>query len=85
MAAQPMAPDALLKHPEYPHIFWALAPAQKGSLAVAKDRGGPLDVAFEVHGHGPLHLVVRLLFGRTRRLIPRARLIKTLWPPIPTW
>ena len=56
--AKQMTPDDLVKHPEYNHLIWNLKPAQKGKIAVAKTRGGPIDIAYEVHGHGNLHLVV---------------------------
>lgn len=58
MAARPMTADELLQHPEYPHTIWDLPPAQKARLPVAKDRGGPLNIAYEVHGRGNLRLVV---------------------------
>jgi hypothetical protein len=53
-----MGPDALLKHPEYAHTIWDLTPAQKGKAVVANARGGPINIAYEVHGHGDRHLVV---------------------------
>jgi hypothetical protein len=60
MAEQrPMTPDELQQHPEYNHIIWDLKPSQKGKIAVAKNRGGPINIAYEVHGHGNRHLVVR--------------------------
>lgn len=55
---EPMTADELLKHPEYDHTVWDLKPAKKGRLAVAQGRGGPLHIAYEVHGHGNRHLVV---------------------------
>lgn len=57
-APRPMTPDELLKHPEYDHTIWDLTPSQKGKAVVAKGRGGPINVAYEIHGHGPRHLVV---------------------------
>lgn len=53
----PLTPDELLNHPEYPYIIWDLTPEKKGKVAVAKDRGGPVNIAYEVHGHGDRHLV----------------------------
>jgi hypothetical protein len=58
MADRPLTADELPQHPEYNHTVWDLRPEQKGKLAVARGRGGPLDIAYEVHGHGNLHLVV---------------------------
>ncbi|KAF2275810.1 alpha/beta-hydrolase [Westerdykella ornata] len=53
----PMTPDELVNHPEYDHLIWDLKPTKKGRLPVAKDRGGPFNIAYEMHGHGPRHLV----------------------------
>ncbi|KAK3062020.1 hypothetical protein LTS18_004974, partial [Coniosporium uncinatum] len=47
----------LVEHPEFPHVIWDLKPEKKGTVAVAKDRRGPVNIAYEVHGHGPIHLV----------------------------
>ena len=58
MADRPMTAEELLKHPEYDHTIWALEPTAAGKLPVAKGRGGPLNIAYEVHGHGKTHLVV---------------------------
>jgi len=58
MADRQMTAEELLKHPEYAHTVWPLEPEQKGTVSVAHGRGGPLDIAYEVHGHGDLHLVV---------------------------
>ncbi|KAH7135552.1 Alpha/Beta hydrolase protein [Dendryphion nanum] len=55
--AKPMTPDELVKHPEYSHLIWDLKPAQRGKIAVAKSRGGPIDIAYEIHGHGDHRLV----------------------------
>ena len=59
MANPPMTADELLKHPEYEHTIWKLEPTQAGKVPVAKERGGPLNIAYEVHGRGNTHLVVR--------------------------
>ncbi|KAJ4361880.1 hypothetical protein N0V83_010821 [Neocucurbitaria cava] len=53
----PLTADELVKHPEYNHTIWPLEPEKKGKVQVAKDRGGPIDIAYEVHGHGDRHLV----------------------------
>ncbi|KAF2150968.1 alpha/beta hydrolase-like protein [Myriangium duriaei CBS 260.36] len=53
----PLTPAELEAHPEFPHIFWDLKPTKKGISRVASDRGGPHDIAWEVHGHGPVHIV----------------------------
>ncbi|KAF1958508.1 alpha/beta hydrolase-like protein [Byssothecium circinans] len=54
---KPMTAEELLKHPEYPHIIWDLKPSQKDKVSVANDRGGPFNIAYEIHGHGNTHLV----------------------------
>ena len=46
------------KHPEYESVVWDLKPAKSGKVAVAKDRWGPINIAYEVHGVGPTKLVV---------------------------
>lgn len=43
-----MSAEELKKHPEYPHIVWKLEPEKKGKLPVAKGRGGPFNLAYEV-------------------------------------
>lgn len=48
----------VLKHPSFGHTTFELVPRLKGKVSVAKSRGGPLDIAYEVHGNGPRHLIV---------------------------
>lgn len=47
-----------MNHSEFEHVTWALKPAKKGKVAVAKGRGGPIQISYEVHGTGPVKLVV---------------------------
>ena len=54
----PMLAADIEQHPEYETVVWDLRPAKSGKLAVAKDRWGPLNIAYEVHGVGPTKLVV---------------------------
>lgn len=54
----PLTAEELSRHPEYPHTIWDLKPAHQGKAVVAKDRGGPFNIAYEVHGHGHRHVVV---------------------------
>ncbi|KAF1816581.1 alpha/beta-hydrolase [Eremomyces bilateralis CBS 781.70] len=56
---QPMKVVDIRKHPEYSHVLWPLKPSQEGKIAVAKGRGGPFNIAYEVHGNGSKRLVVR--------------------------
>jgi hypothetical protein len=58
----PMTAEQLQQHPEYSHTIWDLKPEKKGKVAVAQDRGGPIDIAYEVHGSGDRHMVVSLLY-----------------------
>jgi hypothetical protein len=58
----PMSAEELLKHPEYDYTIWDLKPQKKGKVAVANGRGGPINIAYEVHGSGDKHLVVSLLY-----------------------
>ncbi|KAF2621227.1 alpha/beta-hydrolase [Macroventuria anomochaeta] len=53
----PLSAEELQKHPEYEHTIWKLKPDQEGKVAVAKDRGGPINIAYEVHGHGDRKIV----------------------------
>lgn len=53
-----MTAAEIVQHPEFEHVTWDLPPTKKGKVNVADGRGGPLDIAYEVHGHGPIHLVV---------------------------
>ena len=43
-------------------MTWPLKPAEKGKFAVAKGRGGPIQISYEIHGTGPTKLVVGLQF-----------------------
>jgi hypothetical protein len=64
----PMAPltaQELQKHPEYDHTIWKLNPDYQGTASVAKDRGGPIDIAYEIHGHGPRRIVVSATISYT--------------------
>jgi len=49
--------DELQQHPEFPYVTWDLTPTKRGKVAVAEGRGGPINISYEVHGHGPIHIV----------------------------
>ncbi|PNS20052.1 Protein STB3 [Sphaceloma murrayae] len=57
LGSLPLTAAELKAHPEYPHITWDLKPAKSGISSVAEGRGGPIDIAWEVHGSGPRHLL----------------------------
>lgn len=56
-APGPLTAAEILAHPEYPHTQWDLKPTSAGRVEVAAGRGGPFKLAYEVHGHGPRHIV----------------------------
>jgi hypothetical protein len=39
-------------------VPWEGTPTQHGVVDVAKGRGGPVSIAYEIHGTGPHKLVV---------------------------
>lgn len=57
-------PDSVLTvaqveaHPAYKTINFPLTPTKSGFLNVAKDRGGVVSLYYEVHGTGPIHMLV---------------------------
>ncbi|KEQ64754.1 alpha/beta-hydrolase [Aureobasidium melanogenum CBS 110374] len=57
MRNRPLSAAEIQNHPEFPYITWDLKPKSKGKLSVAKNRGGPLDIAWEVHGEGENKMV----------------------------
>ena len=49
----------IYEHPEFENVFWDLKSAKKGKVTVANGRrGGPVQLAYEIHGEGPIKLVV---------------------------
>lgn len=54
----PLTAAELIAHPEFKNVTWDLPPTKKGKAAVAEGRGGPIQIAYEVHGRGPKCLVV---------------------------
>lgn len=51
--------EETLKHPAYPSAIWALEPHRKGMAEVSKGRpGGPMKIAWEIHGEGPTKVAV---------------------------
>jgi hypothetical protein len=56
--APPLTAEELQAHPEFPYVELNLTPTRKESVSVAAGRGGPFQLAYEIHGSGPIHLVV---------------------------
>ena len=56
-----LSAEEVLKHPEFPHTNWDLKPDVKGSIDVAAGRGGPLKLAYEIHGRGSKKIVVSMI------------------------
>lgn len=44
--------------PAFPTSFWHLEPHREGILPVAAGRGGPIGISWEIHGEGPVKMVV---------------------------
>ncbi|KAH6609414.1 hypothetical protein Trco_002760 [Trichoderma cornu-damae] len=55
--ALPLAEDTV-KHPAFASVVWALEPHRAGKLEAAKGRGGPIKIAWEIHGDGPTKVVL---------------------------
>lgn len=52
--------EEILVHPAFPTVLEFHTPDRQGTAPVASNRaGGPISIAYEVHGTGPVHLVVR--------------------------
>lgn len=54
----PLVAD-VLKHSAFPTATWNLEPTRSGLLPVAEGRGGPLKISWEIHGSGPVKIIVR--------------------------
>lgn len=54
----PLKAVELKAHPGYKHIEWDLPPTKQGKCEVARGRGGPFKLHYEVHGQGETKLVV---------------------------
>ena len=52
----PLTAAEIQAHPEYPHVNWDLKPDKREKIDVARGRGGPFKIAYELHGHGPNHV-----------------------------
>ncbi|KAL7939715.1 Alpha/Beta hydrolase protein [Trichoderma chlorosporum] len=54
------APSAeeTFNHPAFSSVIWDLEPHRNDVLEVAKSRGGPVKIAWEIHGDGPIKIVL---------------------------
>lgn len=55
----PLTTAEIDQHPAFKTVIWHLKPTEKGKCPVARGRGGPDDIAYEIHGTGPITIVVR--------------------------
>lgn len=62
----PLTAAQILQHPEYPHVIWDL-PRREGVARVAQNRrGGPINISYELHGHGPRKILFIMGLGGLR-------------------
>ena len=52
----------ITRHPAFETAVWKLRPNQSGLLPVGATRGGPYNISWEIHGNGPIKVVVRFCF-----------------------
>ncbi|KAI5804501.1 Alpha/Beta hydrolase protein [Geopyxis carbonaria] len=54
----PLTLEEIKQHPEVANVIAYLEPQKQGYASVALNRsGGPISIAYEIHGTGPIHLV----------------------------
>ena len=56
--APPLTVAQLQRHPDFNNAIWDLKPTDKGEVNVAKGRGGPSKIAYEILGDGEHEIVV---------------------------
>ena len=66
----------VVEHPAFNTVIWDLKPTEKGRCAVAHGRGGPVDIAYEIHGAGPVKLVVSRIQDTVEWIGLRAKTLK---------
>lgn len=55
----PLTAAEIEAHPAYGSVEWHLPPTKAGTCEVAQNRrGGPINLYYEIHGSGPVKLVV---------------------------
>ncbi|KAI1358355.1 Alpha/Beta hydrolase protein [Xylaria arbuscula] len=50
--------DEVVRTDAFPTVTWQLEPHREGMLPVASSRGGPVNIHWEMHGEGPVKLVL---------------------------
>lgn len=55
--SRPLTAVEVQAHPEFPHVHWKLKAEREGRVGVAAGRGGPFELAYELHGHGPSRII----------------------------
>ena len=70
----PLTAAEIVEHPAFKTVKWHLKPTEKGKCPVARGRGGPVDIAYEIHGDGPIHLVVSCSQNSVERMRLRAQI-----------
>jgi len=53
-----LSAEEVQQHPEFPHVNWDLKPEKREKIDVAKGRGGPFKLAYELHGRGAKKIAV---------------------------
>jgi hypothetical protein len=57
----PLTVAEIVRHPEFKNAIWNLPATRHGRASVAQGRGGPLEIAYEIHGQGQVKLVVCIM------------------------
>lgn len=62
----PLLAEEVIKHSAYSTVNYNLPATTSGSCTVAQNRrGGPLNIHYEIHGSGPVKLVVSMNYFMT--------------------
>ncbi|KAK8069469.1 hypothetical protein PG994_006085 [Apiospora phragmitis] len=56
----------ITRHPAFETAVWKLRPHQSGLLPVGATRGGPYNISWEIHGNGPIKVMLIGGLGVTR-------------------
>lgn len=61
----PLTAQQVQDHPSFKtaNFLLDIKPTNSGLLPVAEGRGGPINISWETHGHGPIHLVYIMGLG----------------------